>query len=354
MTRPRRSLVSADVTRYYHCITKCVRQAFLLQEGKTDRKKWLIDRLMEIAEIYAVSVCNYGILDNHFHLLLRLDVETANAWTDEEVIRRWASAHPPKKKRKLVEVTDEWIAGEAQDKKKVEKLRSRLCNLGWFMKEVKEPLARLCNREDGRTGTFFEGRFKSIGILDEEALLATACYIDLNPFAAGIAPAPELCVYTSLFERIAHARRKDRLDDLASACLSSILSMNFSAGIEEGLWLAPIQDRRAQGSHREGLFETFTLGKYLLLIDTMARKPRVGKACLPPEAAGIFQRLGLDLSFWTEQYSRDYAAQLVGSFFACSPDKLKDAATSLCLHHCCNLSEKIKSVEQSAINTTPG
>ena len=36
-------------------------------------------------------------------------------------------------------------------------------------------------------GLFFEGRFKSNAILDEESLLATAVYIDLNPVAAGLA-----------------------------------------------------------------------------------------------------------------------------------------------------------------------
>ena len=41
------------------------------------------------------------------------------------------------------------------------------------MKCLKEPLARMANKEDGCKGTFFEGRYKSIAILDEEALLTT-------------------------------------------------------------------------------------------------------------------------------------------------------------------------------------
>ena len=38
---------------------------------------------------------------------------------------------------------------------------------------MKEPLARLANREEQNRGAFFEGRFKSVAILDEESLLAT-------------------------------------------------------------------------------------------------------------------------------------------------------------------------------------
>ena len=59
------------------------------------------------------------------------------------------------------------------------------------MKCLKEPLSRLANREEQTRGAFFEGRFKSVAILDEESLLATCAYIDLNPVAAGIARVPE-------------------------------------------------------------------------------------------------------------------------------------------------------------------
>jgi hypothetical protein len=48
----------------------------------------------------------------------------------------------------------------------VAKARERLQSLGWFMKCLKEPLARLANREEQTRGTFFDGRFKSVAILD--------------------------------------------------------------------------------------------------------------------------------------------------------------------------------------------
>lgn len=37
--------------------------------------------------------------------------------------------------------------------------------------------------------------------------------------------------------------------------------------MEESLWLCPMEDRRRDGSLREGLLEGFSLGSYLLLID---------------------------------------------------------------------------------------
>ena len=70
--------------------------------------------------------------------------------------------------------------------------RQRLQSLSWFMKCLKEPLSRLANRKDRTRGVFFEGRCKSVSILDEKSLLATCAYSDLNPVAAGLVKVPEV------------------------------------------------------------------------------------------------------------------------------------------------------------------
>ena len=45
MTMVRKLLVDVNVTRFYHCISRCVRKAFLCGEGCEHRRQWLEDRL---------------------------------------------------------------------------------------------------------------------------------------------------------------------------------------------------------------------------------------------------------------------------------------------------------------------
>ena len=59
MPLPRSQQVSLESTPYYHCISRCVRRAFLCGEdhfsGRSyaHRKGWVVDRLAELGEAFA-------------------------------------------------------------------------------------------------------------------------------------------------------------------------------------------------------------------------------------------------------------------------------------------------------------
>lgn len=335
MTVARGLLVDVSVTRYYHCISRCVRRAMLCGEGFEHRKVWIESRLEHLAKQFAISVCGFAIMDNHLHVLVRLDPEVAREWSSEEVLRHWLAVYPPRG----VDIQDEksvrtWIEQTRRDGNKVQQLRERLQNLGWFMKALKEPLARMANQEDECTGNFWESRYKSIAILDEEALLATCAYIDLNPLAAGIASTPETSRHTSVRQRVQHARSQGKLKALSAAAKGSVAGSRAADRFEESHWLCPLEDARRKGARREGMLESFSLGSYLLVIDYTSRLFRSGKARVSEEVAGIFARLGTSPDYWENRLKKLFdKPRMLGNYFSTRPDRLRAIAAQRGVHH---------------------
>ncbi len=78
-TYARGQIVVEDQVGVYHCIARCVRRAFLggvdpyTGQDFSHRKKWILDRMRELAGRFAIGVCGYSVMDNHLHVLLRLD-----------------------------------------------------------------------------------------------------------------------------------------------------------------------------------------------------------------------------------------------------------------------------------------
>ena len=60
--------------------------------------------------IQLVGNCCFAIMNNHLHLLLRLDPQAVDAWSAEEVIRRSIIAYRPKTLRgEEIEINQAWI-----------------------------------------------------------------------------------------------------------------------------------------------------------------------------------------------------------------------------------------------------
>ncbi len=304
MATPRAQIVDPNVTPWYHCTSRCVRRAFLCGEGFEHRKVWLENRLQELIGIFAIECAGFSLMDNHMHLLLRLDVPRVQGWSDAEVARRWLTLFPIRGlDGNALPVSEVRVEQLAADVVAVAKLRKRLGDLSWFMKCIKEPLARIANQEDGCSGAFWEGRFRSVAIHDPESLLATAAYIDLNPVAAGIAPTPEDSAHTSFRARIDHCRGNGTVETLCD----DLSTETINPAQEAGLWLLPVSDDRSQGGERPGLLEGFTLSCYCRLLDWTSRVLRDSKAHIPATVASLFERLGSDPSDWGSTLTEMFA-----------------------------------------------
>ena len=86
MPIPRSQLISLDATPYYHVISRCVRRQHLCgrdrQTGRdfSHRRDWIRARVFELQSVFAVDVCAYAVMNNHFHLILRIDQQRALDW----------------------------------------------------------------------------------------------------------------------------------------------------------------------------------------------------------------------------------------------------------------------------------
>ncbi|MGA9573282.1 MAG: hypothetical protein WBS20_04965 [Lysobacterales bacterium] len=269
MPQPRNRQVSLEDTPYYHCISRCVRRAFLCGKDShtgfdfEHRRQWIVDRIKLLCSLFAVDLCAYAIMSNHYHVVVHIDAEQAKQWSDLEVARRWLQIfsgpvlmHQFLGNADLTEPELDYIANLLST------WRQRLADLSWFMRCLNEPIARLANAEDHCTGRFWEGRFKSQALLDARAVLACMAYVDLNPIRAAMAKTPEQSDYTSVQERI--LRPED-------SCL------------------------RPFADNDDGI--PFGLKDYLELVDWAGREIKRNKrGYIPAHTPPLLTRLGMDTS----------------------------------------------------------
>ena len=322
MTRPRSALVSVADTPWYHVVSRCVRRAFLCGSDAHSgqcfehRRGWIVERVKQLASVFAIDVAAYAVMSNHYHLVLRIDAERARNWSRDEVLRRWTQLFdgPLAVQRQLAGKGDELDSGTQRAIDEwAEKYRARLCDLSWFMRVLNETIARKANVEDDVTGRFWEGRFKSQALLDEQAILAAMVYVDLNPIRAQMAETPEDSEHTSVAERIAQlkhdgqrkARNPSSARSIQAGCAESqsvtpvvtpvvtpIVALKCEAHLAE-LPREPLMPFDATARLKAAI--PFAFDDYLDLVDTIGRCIRRDKrGAIAGQTPKLLKRLKID------------------------------------------------------------
>ena len=286
MGHARKSLVCLEATPYYHVIARCVRRAWLwgfdAYAGKdySHRKAWVLERLQFLSTVFAIDLCAYAVMSNHYHLACtsigrahalgaaRRSLRAGNSlFAVPSLVARWRDGSAEAAESEIAEAM-------------IERWRTRLSDVSWFMRCLNEHLARSANAEDRCTGRFWEGRFKSQALLDEAGLLTAMAYVDLNPVRAGIAATPEESEFTSIYARIKQVRAD-------------------AAGPKEscGPALFPFGD----GALRDNQRLPLSFVDYLQLLDYSGRVVRADKTgAIAPSEPPILTRLNIDPDAWKE------------------------------------------------------
>ncbi|MDZ7903644.1 MAG: transposase [Rheinheimera sp.] len=285
MPKPRNKQIALSETPFYHLTYRCVRRSFLCGEldgfNFEHRREWIVERLRLLTTMFAIDVASYAIMMNHYHVLVRVNVEKAASLTASEIFKHWSILFQVPDLMKL------YLAGhliEDDDIQAAENMieiyRERLTSISWFMRCLNEHIARLANVEDKCSGRFWEGRFKSQAILDEAALINTMVYIDLNPIRAKIAETPESSAYTSIAERI------------GERILATDVRCSFHGK------LMPFGDGKGiQGAPQIPMHLT----DYIELVDWTGRQIRPDKhGAISENVPPILARLGIEQGNWLQ------------------------------------------------------
>lgn len=287
--QPRYTQIDIEATPYYHVISRCVRRAFLCGYDRASaqcfdhRKGWVLERLAELSGSFAISINAYAVLSNHLHLVVRIDSTRARQWAAAEVVERYGALFP-----RAVQCWEGF--SQAAQAQRVALWRARLSDLSWFMRCLNEAIARRANQEDGCTGHFWEGRFRSQALLDEAGLLTCMTYVDLNPIRAGLATSLGESDFTSIQQRLE-------------------ASAGRSGAVGEG------QDKKAKGPRRPELSALARSGageaepdlpigleQYveLLVATASALRQELPGRALPDASSKVLAQVGIRSTHWVE------------------------------------------------------
>jgi len=343
VAQPRYTQIDIEATPYYHCISRCVRRAFLCGRDRVTgqcfdhRKGWIVEKLAELTDVFAVQICAYAVLSNHFHLVLRVDSAGARAWSETEVVERYGRLFPG-----AAALWHELPPSVAADR--VRLWRARLYDVSWFMRCLNESIARRANVEDDCKGRFWEGRFRSQALLDTAGLLTCMSYVDLNPIRANLAASLEDSDFTSIQQRLglppaAGSERRPIMEKTETTGSGEVTGMG-NAGPPAGEYPRGEgdegQDSQADSAPRRPELVAFsasgafikeaeallplTLGDYVELLEATGaavRGPEPGPV-LPEGSVRTLRRVGINSGYWLRAV-RDYRRRffsMVGSVHA--------------------------------------
>ncbi len=190
MPRLPRILIPDDPT-VYHVVSRTALDG--LPFSAMDKND-LLKRIRVLSKIYFTEILGFCLLDNHFHLLVRMFPE--DHISPAELEERYHLKYG----RESV-----FPASRADD------LRCKWASLSEFVKEIKETFSKAYNKRNNRRGYLWGDRFKSLIVEDGDSLLNCLAYIDLNPIRAGIVDKPEEYRWCSLGYHVQSGNREEFL-----------------------------------------------------------------------------------------------------------------------------------------------
>lgn len=191
MRKPRRYQTWPQGVQYFHVISRVVDRRYIFGE----REKEEFYKLMRSLELFSgCEVVSFCIMDNHFHILLKVPPKPTEI-SNDEIWQRMKNIYSKEKLTQIAGKLAKWKLDGNNECIDLfyQGMRNRMYDLSQFVKDLKQRFTIWYNNQNNRKGTLWEERFKSLLIEgDSHALIPLIAYIDLNPVRAGIVSSPDL------------------------------------------------------------------------------------------------------------------------------------------------------------------
>ncbi len=238
---------------WYHICCRVVARDGEFPLADPTAARALIATIRRYASVYFCRIAAFCVMGNHYHLVIRFDPE--RPVDRDELYSRARAMYPGEAHRRWIETWshEQW-----------ERYRKRLFDLSEFMRNVQGSFATWYNRAHSRRGPFWAGRFKSVVLADDRALVDCVLYVELNAVRAGLVQRPEEWRFGSVFLR----------------------------EIGRDGWLLPVESLLSHTDHREALVEFRQLLYHRGAVPSRAGQARIPEEVLEREAARGFSIRG--------------------------------------------------------------
>jgi hypothetical protein len=291
-----------------HLCARVVRRCFLFGEDPVTKKNfdhrkiWIEEQMKLQAAQMGIDIIALAVMSNHFHQILRSRPDVVETWGDSEVARRWLMLCPKRKNAqgKPLEPNQKEIDAIANSPAEVKKIRLRLSDISWWMRILCQKIGTRANQDDKENGKFFQGRFKAVRLLDDEAVLACSTYVDLNPIRASMAKSIEKSEFTS--GKLRYQSAKAAAAGVASDADSFLSPIELKTSKND---IGPKPSKSKRRCSDKGVLPLSSLD-YLQLLDLTARMHRSDKSGYTPNGlAPLLERLGIEVADW-QRLTKDF------------------------------------------------
>jgi len=241
-----------DGAAIYHCMSRTVNGASLFKNREKEVLRKMIHR---IADFSGVEVLTYCLMDNHFHVLVKIP-EPAEV-SDRELMRRYRVLYPKPTIYQTATARLMEAALQKDDEEAAairEKLLARMGDVSAFMKTLKQRFSTWFNKTYERYGPLWSDRFKSVLVEGKgNALQTMAAYIDLNPVRAGLVEDPKDYRFCGYAEAVAGRKSALRSLKFVSAGLYAVSNEDALRSYRQMLFgkgSAPVEQKANIGRER--------------------------------------------------------------------------------------------------------